>query len=90
MKSVRDLSKSLGLSCSTVYEALRNSSRVKKETRDFVLKAAQAEGVKYNAMVSSLMSEVRKSTTMTFRGVLAIVDLESAHSRIKSPRNSIS
>lgn len=83
MKSVRVLARDLGLSHSTVYDALRNNPRVKEATRERVLKAAEKEGFQYNPLVGALMSEIRRSSTRTFQGVVAVVDLENSERRIK-------
>lgn len=86
MKSVRELAKSLGLSHTTVSDALRNKPRVKKETRERVLEAAEKQGYKYNPLAGALMSEMRRSGALEFRGVLAVVDLESAGQRASAAR----
>ncbi len=81
MNSVRELAKILGLSHTTVSDALRNKPRVKKETRERVLKAAEETGYKHNPLAGALMSEMRRSGAGSFRGVLAVVDLESSDQR---------
>ncbi|MDP0499944.1 MAG: LacI family DNA-binding transcriptional regulator [Verrucomicrobiota bacterium JB022] len=81
IKSVRELARSLGLSHTTVSDALRNNPRVKEETRQRVLQAADEAGYQYNPLAGALMSEMRRSGVGTFRGVVAIVDLEDAHQR---------
>ncbi len=82
MNSVRELARSLGLSHTTVSDALRNNPRVKRETRDRVLQAAEKAGYRYNPLAGALMSEMRRSGAATFHGVLAVVDLENAEKRI--------
>ncbi|MBK1875456.1 LacI family DNA-binding transcriptional regulator [Pelagicoccus mobilis] len=82
MKSVRELARALGLSHSTVYDALRNSPKVKKATRERVLEAAEKEGLRHNPLAGALMSEIRRSSTASFQGVVAVVDLECAEKRI--------
>lgn len=82
MNSVRELARHLGLSHTTVSDALRNNPRVKKETRERVLEAAEKAGYRYNPLAGALMSEMRKSGAAAFHGVLAVVDLESSHKRI--------
>jgi len=79
--SVRQLARQLGLSHTTVSEALRGSPRVRAETRQRVLEAARESGYRANPLAGALMSEMRRSQTGTFRGSLAIVDLEGAHKR---------
>ncbi len=79
--SLRDLAKTLGLSHTTVSEALRDNPRVKPETRQRVRAAAEAAGYHYNPLAGALMSEMRRSRTTTFRGVIAMVDLDGPHGR---------
>lgn len=86
MNSVRELAKALGLSHTTVSDALRNKPRVKKETRERVLKAAKEAGYKHNPLAGALMSEMRRSGAGSFRGVLAVVDLESSDQRLSAAR----
>lgn len=79
--SVRQLARQLGLSHTTVSEALRGSPRVRPETRQRVFAAARESGYQSNPLAGALMSEMRRSRTGTFRGSLAIVDLEDAGKR---------
>jgi DNA-binding LacI/PurR family transcriptional regulator len=86
IKSVRDLARSLGISHTTVSDALRNSPRVRLETRERVLAAADEAGYRYNPLAGALMSEMRRSGVGTFRGVLAVVDLECEEARDQHTR----
>lgn len=86
MSSVRELARELGLSHTTVSDALRNKPRVKKETRERVLAAAERAGYRYNPLAGALMSEMRRSSVGVFQGVLAVVDLESSEQRMKSAK----
>jgi LacI family transcriptional regulator len=86
IKSVRDLARSLGVSHTTVSDALRNSPRVRAETRERVLKAAEAAGYRHNPLAGALMSEMRRAGVGKFRGVLAVVDLECETQREESAR----
>jgi LacI family transcriptional regulator len=79
--TLRELARLLGLSHTTVSEALRGSPRVKPETRQKVLKAAKDHGYKYNPLAGALMSEMRRSRAGIFRGVLAILDLDGPEKR---------
>ncbi|MFP4283218.1 MAG: LacI family DNA-binding transcriptional regulator [Opitutales bacterium] len=83
ISSVRELARSLGISHTTVSDALRNSPRVRKETRERVQRAAREAGYHYNPLAGALMSEMRRSGVGTFRGVLAVVDLESEAQRME-------
>jgi len=79
--TLRELARSLGLSHTTVSEALRDSPRVKPETRKLVVKAAAEMGYRYNPLAGALMSELRRSRAGIFRGVLAILDLDGPERR---------
>ncbi len=81
MPSLRELARSLGLSHTTVSEALRDSPRVKAATRRRVLRAAQAVGYRANPLAGALMSEMRRARSGTFRGVLALVDVDETELR---------
>ena len=52
--SLRDLARTLGLSHTTVSEALRNSPRVSAATRQRVLKAARVAGYRANPLAGAL------------------------------------
>lgn len=79
--SLRKLAQELGLSHTTVSEALRGSSRVKQETRTKVMAAAKELGYQRNPLAGALMSEMRRSKAGTFRGVLAVLDLDGPEGR---------
>jgi LacI family transcriptional regulator len=66
----------VGLSHTTVSEALRGNPRVKESTKQRILEAAAAAGYRHNPLAGALMSEMRRSRASTFRGVLAIVDID--------------
>lgn len=72
--TLRSLAKVLGLSRTTVSDALRGSPRVDPATAARVKKAAKAAGYRRNPLAGALMSELRRSRGTTFRGVLAAVD----------------
>lgn len=84
MPTLRELARSLGLSHTTVSEALRDSPRVKPQTRELVLRAAQEAGYKYNPLAGALMSEMRRSRAGIFRGVVAILDLDGPEKRLST------
>ncbi|MGH8018810.1 MAG: LacI family DNA-binding transcriptional regulator [Opitutaceae bacterium] len=75
--TVRSLARELGISPTTVSEALRNHPRVNAKTRARVQEAAAAAvaGYQFNPLASSLLSEVRRKRISHFQGVLAAVDL---------------
>lgn len=73
--TVRSLARTLGLSHTTVSDALRGKGRVDPATVARVQKAAREAGYRRNPLAAAVMSELRRSRGSTFRGVLAAVDL---------------
>jgi LacI family transcriptional regulator len=73
--TVRSIARTLGLSHTTVSDALRGRGRVDPATVVRVEKAARAVGYRRNPLAAAVMSELRRSRGATFRGVLAAVDL---------------
>ena len=67
---------SLGLSRTSVSEALRDPPRVNQATRERVQAWAKSVGYRFNPLASSILSEVRRTRLSTFHGVLAAVGLE--------------
>src|SRR5690606_7693463 len=78
---LRVLARSLGLSHTTVSEALRGSPRVLPATRARVLAAAEAAGYRHNPLAGALMSELRRSRAGTFRGLVGLLDLDGPEHR---------
>ena len=74
--TLRSLARDLGVSRTTISEALRGSSRVRAETAEKIRAAAEAAGYHHNPLAGAIMSELRRSRGELFRGVLAIVGLE--------------
>lgn len=72
--TLRSLAKVLGLSRTTVSDALRGSPRVDPNTARRVEKAAKEAGYRRNPLAGALMSELRRSRGAAFRGVLAAID----------------
>ncbi len=72
--TLRSLAKVLGLSRTTVSDALRGSPRVDPNTALRVKKAAREAGYHRNPLAGALMSELRRSRGTAFRGVLAAID----------------
>lgn len=72
--TLRSLARSLGLSRTTVSDALRGSPRVDPNTAARVRKAAREAGYRRNPLAGALMSELRRSRGTAFRGVLAAID----------------
>lgn len=73
--TVRSLARALGLSHTTVSDALRGAGRVDPATVRRVRKAAREAGYRRNPLAAAVMSELRQSRGSTFRGVLAAVDV---------------
>src|SRR3546814_266246 len=74
--TLRSLARQLRLSHSTVSAALRNSPLVKQKTRERVQRVARSAGYRHNPLASAVMSELRKSHSGLFRGVLAVIILD--------------
>lgn len=79
--TLRVLAKKIGLSHTTVSEALRDSPRVAPGTKARVIKAAKEIGYNYNPLAAAVMSQIRRSANGAFRGVLAVLDLEGERGR---------
>ncbi|HEY8993494.1 MAG TPA: LacI family DNA-binding transcriptional regulator [Lacunisphaera sp.] len=81
--TLRTLAKSLGLSRTTISDALRGSPRVKAETVRRVREAAKEAGYEHNPLTGAVMSQLRRSRGQQFRGVLAALEIvetkRSAH-----------
>src|SRR5437588_7986538 len=73
--TVRSLARELGLSHTTVSDALRGKGRVDPATVERVKRAAKDAGYRRNPLAAAVMSELRQSRGGTFRGVLGAVDL---------------
>lgn len=73
--TLRTLAKTLGLSRTTVSDALRGSPRVKAETLRRVQEAARAAGYERNPLTGAVMSLLRRSRGQQFRGVLGVLEM---------------
>jgi LacI family transcriptional regulator len=73
--TLRTIARSLGLSRTTISDALRGSPRVKAETVQRVREAAKAAGYEHNPLTGAVMSQLRRSRGQQFRGVLAALEL---------------
>lgn len=72
--TLRTLAAQLGLSRTTISDALRGSSRVKQATIDRVLVAAKEAGYKHNPLTGTVMSLLRRSDGQDFRGMIGVLD----------------
>jgi LacI family transcriptional regulator len=78
--TLRTLAAELGLSAATVSEALRESPKVKPETRRRVKEAAARAGYQHNPLVGSVMADLRRRQLQGSRGVIGALNLaESAN-----------
>lgn len=73
--TLRTLAKTLGLSRTTISDALRGSPRVKADTVRRVREAAKAAGYEHNPLTGAVMSQLRRSRGQQFRGVLAVLEI---------------
>lgn len=73
--TLRTLAKSLGLSRTTISDALRGSPRVNPKTVERVRAAAEAAGYQRNPLTGAVMSLLRRSNGQHFRGVLAALEI---------------
>jgi LacI family transcriptional regulator len=73
--TLRTLARSLGLSRTTVSDALRGSPRVNPDTVARVREAAKAAGYERNPLTGAVMSLLRRSRGQNFRGVLAAIEM---------------
>lgn len=73
--TLRTLARSLGLSRTTVSDALRGSPRVNPDTVARVREAAKAAGYERNPLTGAVMSLLRRSRGQKFRGVLAAIEM---------------
>jgi DNA-binding LacI/PurR family transcriptional regulator len=74
--TIRALAKQLGLSRTTVSEALRGLPRIQERTAKRVRDAANAAGYYPNPLASAVMSQIRRSRSQSFRGGLAAVNID--------------
>lgn len=72
--SIRSLARHLGLSPATVSLALRDSPYVIADTKDRVIRAAREAGYHPNALVSAVMTGVRRSAHGSFQGTLMAIN----------------
>jgi DNA-binding LacI/PurR family transcriptional regulator len=73
--TLRTLATALGLSRTTVSDALRGSPRVNAETKQRVRAAAEAAGYRHNPLTGAVMSQLRRSRGQQFRGVIASIEI---------------
>ncbi len=73
--TLRSLARELGLSPTTVSDALRQRGRVNPQTATRIREAADRQGFRINPLMASVLSEVRRGRQPAFRGIIAALDL---------------
>ena len=73
--TLRTLARTLGLSRTTISDALRGSPRVNVHTVERVRAAAKAAGYESNPLTGTVMSLLRRSRSQEFRGLLAAIEI---------------
>lgn len=76
--TLRSLARELGVSRTTISEALRGSPRVHPETAARIRAAAKEAGYEHNPLAGAIMSELRRSRGDIFRGVLGLIGIDEA------------
>jgi DNA-binding LacI/PurR family transcriptional regulator len=84
--TLRTLAKTLGLSRTTISDALRGSPRVKADTVRRVREAAKEAGYEHNPLTGAVMSQLRRSRGQQFRGVLAALEIVDANRSVHAVR----
>jgi LacI family transcriptional regulator len=83
--TLRTLARALGLSRTTISDALRGSPRVNVQTAERVRAAAKAAGYESNPLTGTVMSLLRRSRSQEFRGVLAAIEISDG----PQPRHAV-
>jgi LacI family transcriptional regulator len=73
--SIRSIAAALGLSRTTVSDALRGVGRVDPSTAKQIERHAAKVGYRANPLTGSVMSAMRRGRARAFRGSLAVVDI---------------
>ena len=90
LANVRSLARQLGLSASTVSDALRRKGRVSAATNDKVHAAAQAAGYRVNPLTAHVLAEIRRTRGQNLRGTIATVEIdEPGHDHGPHPRELV-
>jgi LacI family transcriptional regulator len=84
--TIRALARQLGLSRTTVSEALRGLPRIHEKTAARVREAASRAGYRANPLASAVMSQIRRSRSQAFRGGMAAVTIDEADRPSNSAR----
>lgn len=73
--SISTLARALGLSRTTISDALRGKGRVSADTMARVRAAAQSAGYRTNPLLATVLGSINRSGAAVFRGALAVIDL---------------
>lgn len=84
--SLRSIARELGVSVTAVSLALKNSPRVSPELAERIRRLARDRGYVPNALISELMSEVRKSVSPTYHATLGAFSLYPEREPWKRPQ----
>ena len=88
--SINTLARALGMSRTTISDALRGKGRVSAATVDRVRLAAKAVGYRPNPLVAHVLGSIHRSRGTAFHGTLAVVDIhEPNHPHGPFPRELI-
>ncbi len=89
--SINTLARTLGLSRTTISDALRGKGRVSPDTVTRVRQAAVAAGYRPNPLVATVLGSINRARgASSFRGALAVVDIhEPDHPHGPFPRELI-
>ena len=88
--SINTLARTLGLSRTTISDALRGKGRVSPDTVSRVRQAAVAAGYRPNPLVATVLGSINRARSASFRGALAVVDIhEPEHPHGPFPRELI-
>jgi len=88
--SINTLARALGLSRTTISDALRGKGRVSPATIRRVQQAAKAIGYRPNPLVATVLGAINRATRAPFRGALAVIDIcEQGHPHGPFPRELV-
>ncbi|BET65764.1 hypothetical protein ASA1KI_06820 [Opitutales bacterium ASA1] len=75
LPTVRTIARALGLSPTTVSDALNGRGRVNPATAALVRSTAKKMGYEHNPLTGAVMSALRRARSVAFRGTLALIDV---------------
>lgn len=72
--TIQTIAEAAGVSIATVSDALRDSRRVRLETRRRVFRVCEQLGYRKNPIITGILAAVRRANSTAFRGTLALVE----------------